>query len=318
MAAQARSLGFSLVFAAQDLPAMEKRVKEEARSIVANCNIKIFGKLEDPTATRELFEKTITSSFVTEVKSFNTQLDSMTRNYYDSASAGVETRAHVSYEELRGFKNGEAVICSGDKSVIANMYYSNPGEAKAMRVTRFMPLPPPSETVLRHVADITKLRDKMVKKGWSAARANVAPETPPEIEAAVRTFGEGLAYATNPVDAAIMAVAGAYATVNPVDTSASNAAITAAVSELTAVATVTDTSPAPLPPAAPAPGPLSGFTAPKADSPVTATERPSTPGVTTETIQKYTPPSTELPKDINDILREAAQEARDTLVKQDA
>ena len=41
MAAQARSLGFCLVFAAQDLQAMEKRVKEEARSITANCNIKI-------------------------------------------------------------------------------------------------------------------------------------------------------------------------------------------------------------------------------------------------------------------------------------
>ena len=59
MAAQARSLGFSLVFSAQDLPALEKRIKEEARSITANCNIKIFGKLEDPTQTKDFFDKTV-------------------------------------------------------------------------------------------------------------------------------------------------------------------------------------------------------------------------------------------------------------------
>jgi intracellular multiplication protein IcmO len=33
MAAQARSLGFCLVFSGQDLPAMKKRVREEANSI---------------------------------------------------------------------------------------------------------------------------------------------------------------------------------------------------------------------------------------------------------------------------------------------
>ena len=53
MAAQARSLGFSLVFSGQDIPAMKKRVREEANSILANCNIKIFGKLEDPGDGRD-------------------------------------------------------------------------------------------------------------------------------------------------------------------------------------------------------------------------------------------------------------------------
>src|SRR5690606_30376137 len=59
MAAQARSLGFCLVYAAQDLAALEKRVKEEAKSITGNCNIKIFGKLEDPMGSQDFFERTI-------------------------------------------------------------------------------------------------------------------------------------------------------------------------------------------------------------------------------------------------------------------
>ena len=70
MAAQARSLGFALVFASQDIPSMELRVKEEARSITANCNLKIFGKLEESIDTRNFFEKSINNYTVTETAGF--------------------------------------------------------------------------------------------------------------------------------------------------------------------------------------------------------------------------------------------------------
>ncbi len=183
MAAQARSLGFSLLFSAQDLPAMEKRVKEEARSIAANCNIKIFGKLEDPTQTKEFFEKTVGSAFVTEVSGFQTQAGSMTRSYHDNFQAGVQDRKRANYDSIRAQKEGEAVIAFGERVVDIRMFYSNPGFAKAMRVTRYMPLPPPDETLLKHNESITKLRDLMVKKGWTAARADVSPETPAELTA---------------------------------------------------------------------------------------------------------------------------------------
>jgi intracellular multiplication protein IcmO len=329
MAAQARSLGFSLVFAAQDLPAMEKRVKEEARSIVANCNIKIFGKLEDPTATRELFEKTITSSFVTEVSSFNTQLDSMTKNYYDSASASVQTRSHVSYEELRGFKQGEAVICSGDKSVIAKMYYSNPGDAKAMRVTRFMPLPPPTETMLRHVGDITRLRDLLVKKGWTAAKADVASPTPEELTGSLEAFKRGLNAFDTATEAAMVAIAGAYAAVNPVNLDEVSAPPAAAAPIAPPIDTAAPTSPPPLtPPSAPAAAggsPFSGFakggttTTPTTDNTsMPVTSRVDTPSqaatmpATTATPDQTSPLDAETVR----ILHAAADEVRDQLVKE--
>ncbi len=63
--AQARSLGFSVVFAGQDLPAFQKASKEEAASIGANCNIKICMKLEDPTETWDFFMKSAGESYVT-------------------------------------------------------------------------------------------------------------------------------------------------------------------------------------------------------------------------------------------------------------
>ncbi len=192
MAAQARSLGFSLIYAAQDLPALEKRVKEEARSITANCNIKIFGKLEDPTQTKEFFEKTVGASIVTEVSGFQTEAGSLGHNYTDGLQAGVQIRDNASYDELRGFKEGQAVVTFGGSLFETQMFYSNPGHAKAMRVTRYMALPPPDENLLRHAKDIRKLRDQMVKKGWTAEKADVALPTEPEIDALLSGFHKGI------------------------------------------------------------------------------------------------------------------------------
>ncbi len=104
MAAQARSLGFCLVFSGQDLPAMKKRVREEAMSITANCNIKIFGKLEDPTETKDFFEKTVGSAIVTEVSGFQMAGGSEFGSYFDTQQAGVQLRPRASYDELRSYK----------------------------------------------------------------------------------------------------------------------------------------------------------------------------------------------------------------------
>jgi intracellular multiplication protein IcmO len=187
MAAQARSLGFCLVFSGQDLPAMKKRVREEANSITANCNIKIFGKLEDPTETKEFFEKTVGSAMVTEVSGFQMTGGSELGSYFDTQQAGVQLRPRAQYEDLRGFMEGQAVITFGEVVVDCAVFYSNPGFAKAMRVTRFMALPPTDEAMLKHANAITKLRDLLVSKTWTAERADVAVETPAEIEA----LGEG-------------------------------------------------------------------------------------------------------------------------------
>src|SRR5439155_189885 len=107
--AQARSLGFSVVFAGQDLPAFEKASKEEAASIGANTNIKICMKLEDPQATWEFFSKTAGESYVTKVDSFQTNAGSLLNNYMDSRSAS-EKRARLDLLDLKEQREGEAHI----------------------------------------------------------------------------------------------------------------------------------------------------------------------------------------------------------------
>ncbi len=215
MAAQARSLGFCLIYSAQDLPALEKRVKEEARSITANCNIKIFGKLEDPTQTKDFFEKTVGSSMVMEASGFQLSGDRQTGSYYDTKQAGLQIRARASYDGLRAFKEGQAVIAFGPMVVDTMIFYCNPGFAKAMRVTRYISLPPPDENLLSAAPQITKLRDLMVHKTWTAAKADVRTETPAEITALLNGFTEGQQAGRNGSESGMIAVAAVFGLSNP-------------------------------------------------------------------------------------------------------
>ncbi len=223
MAAQARSLGFCLVFSGQDLPAMKKRVREEANSITANCNIKIFGKLEDPTETKEFFEKTVGTAIVTEVSGFQMAGGTELGSYFDTQQAGVQMRPRANYDDLRGFKEGQAVITFGEIVVDCAVFYSNPGFAKAMRVTRFLALPPPDEELMKHANSITKLRDLMVNKSWTAERSDVAVPTPAEIDAMNEGFAK-IKKDIDPVDRGIMAMVQVHAINNKLEAPPAKAA----------------------------------------------------------------------------------------------
>lgn len=182
MAAQARSLGFCLVYAAQDLPAMEKRVKEEARSITANCNLKIFGKLEDPTQTKEFFEKTVGDVLVAEVSGFETQTGSLTNSYRGKQDASMQSRSRASYDGLRGFKEGQAVVTFGEMLEEIQFFYANPGNAKSMRVQRMLEPPKVDAKRLRQKHTIINFLDNYRTKGWSMASAIAAVDTEKEIQ----------------------------------------------------------------------------------------------------------------------------------------
>jgi intracellular multiplication protein IcmO len=141
--AQARSLGFSVIFAGQDLPAFQKASKEEAASIGANTNIKICMKLEDPQETWEFFSKTAGESYVTKVDSFQTNANSVLNNYMDSRSASSEKRARVDLLDLKEQREGEAHIFFKSKIIRARMFYANPAPVERMRLNHFLKVEPP-------------------------------------------------------------------------------------------------------------------------------------------------------------------------------
>ncbi len=143
--AQARSLGFSVIFAGQDLPAFQKASKEEAASIGANTNIKICMKLEDPHETWDFFSKTAGEAYVTKVDSFQTKEGSVTNTYMDAKSSSYERRARIDLLDLKEQTEGEAHIFFRSTIVRARMFYANPAPVKKLKVNQFLKIEPPSD-----------------------------------------------------------------------------------------------------------------------------------------------------------------------------
>ncbi len=147
--AQARSLGFSAIFAGQDMPAFQKASKEEAASIGANTNIKICMKLEDPTETWDFFNKTAGEAYVTKVDSFQTKEDGLTNSYLDSKSSSFEKRARIDLMDLKDQNPGESHIFFRSKIVRAKMFYANPAKVKVLKLNQFIKIESPSDEFLR-------------------------------------------------------------------------------------------------------------------------------------------------------------------------
>src|SRR5579862_3157676 len=146
--AQARSLGFSVIFAGQDLPAFQKASKEEAASIGANTNIKICMKLEDPIETWEFFSKTAGESYVTKVDSFQTNAQSVMNNYLDTRSVSSEKRARIDLLDLKEQREGEAHIFFKSKIIRATMFFANPVPVQKLRLNQLLKVEPPVGRVL--------------------------------------------------------------------------------------------------------------------------------------------------------------------------
>ncbi len=136
--AQARSLGFSVVFAGQDLPAFQKASKEEAASIGANTNIKICMKLEDPTETWDFFMKSAGESYVTQVENFQVDQGSLMGHYQDGRGARVEKRARVDLLDLKEQAMGEAHFFFRSKIVRGRVFYANPKRVNEMYLNHFL------------------------------------------------------------------------------------------------------------------------------------------------------------------------------------
>ena len=157
--AQARSLGFSTIFAGQDLPAFQKASKEEAASIGANTNIKICMKLEDPLETWDFFTKTAGEAYVTKVDSFQTKENSVANSYADTKSSSFERRARIDLLDLKEQTEGEAHIFFKSKIVRARMFYANPKPVKRLKLNQFLKVSsPPDDYLVKLQKQLTGFR----------------------------------------------------------------------------------------------------------------------------------------------------------------
>lgn len=149
--AQARSLGFSVIFAGQDLPAFQKASKEEAASIGANTNIKVCMKLEDPVETWDFFMKTAGEAYVTHVDSFQVDQNNLLGTYQDAKGARLEKRARIDLLDLKEQREGEAHFFFKSKIVRGRFFYANPQPVKRMHLNHYLMVDAPHDDVVKQM-----------------------------------------------------------------------------------------------------------------------------------------------------------------------
>lgn len=179
MPAQARSLGFSMIFAGQDYAAFKKGDEKEAESIVANCNIKIFMKLEDPMATYELFEKSVGEGLTTQTTRYQKNKNGglFGGGYAKDDGVNIESRKRGNLLDLKDQGPGEAHILFKSSLVRATMFYANPKNAKEYRVNYFLKVEPPEVKEIQKLdSSLKDLYNKISDKEHLAEVAEIVDE----------------------------------------------------------------------------------------------------------------------------------------------
>jgi hypothetical protein len=172
---------------------MEKRVKQEAKSIVGNCNLKIFGRIEDPTDTKSFVENHGGQAWVMESKGYSSSLNTlgslfMNTPFIDDRSAALQSRYRVCYDHLRGQREGEAHLLFGDWANRVQMFYAQPDRAIALRVHRFLPVPGVTKSTEARDRIALELESRLKDKEWTAAGASGTSKEIAEITAMAKAI----------------------------------------------------------------------------------------------------------------------------------
>jgi intracellular multiplication protein IcmO len=223
MAAQARSLGFSLCFAAQDTNSMERLNEKEAASIIANTNTKIFMKTEDPNKTTALAVARGQKTLRTRLGGYDRKVGGFAGQYAtEGDSASFEEADVIHGSDLAGQLSGEMHVINGAKVIRAKGFYAQPEGSLELdlidlRANHFIKVARPSGidigNGIRAPEILARLMDDkailLLKKEADDAVANLEKSagTGDEIALAVTAFDRMIASGRNTIEASGAAIA---------------------------------------------------------------------------------------------------------------
>lgn len=124
MAAQARSLGFSLVFASQDLNAMKRLEEKEADSIIANCNTKALMRTEDK-ATGQLAVDAGGKDMRIQNQGYQRQQGEFGSGWQENDGVNYQHSERIDFLDLKGQNAGYLHLIYKDKVIRARSFYAD-------------------------------------------------------------------------------------------------------------------------------------------------------------------------------------------------
>lgn len=161
MPAQARGIGFSLIFAGQDYQAFKKGSEDEAASIKANCAIKMCMTLEDATETADIFTKGAGEGYRAVETGVEREAGMAGSKYVSSKTVNFEKVQRIDELDLKEQAPGSYHLINKEIIVRGTSFYANPAKPKEVRVNSFVRVKPPEYDEVTRVKDsIFTLRDK--------------------------------------------------------------------------------------------------------------------------------------------------------------
>lgn len=153
MPAQARGIGFSLIFAGQDYQAFKKGNADEAASIRSNCAIKLCMTLEDPTETADIFIKGAGQDYSTVETGYDREAGMFGAKYINKRDVSIQKVNKIDELDLKGQLAGEYHLINMDKLIRARSFYADPPKPKELRVNSFIRVKPPTFSEVAEVTD---------------------------------------------------------------------------------------------------------------------------------------------------------------------
>lgn len=158
--AQARSLGFSVTFAAQDFSSLKKSSAEEADATWENTNIRAVGRLTSGLKS-ETWDRVVGAAGESEqarISSYERKTDGLTERFQQQDNVSIERRGRLDYDDFAQQADGEFTFLVGKKEdggksggvrVIRGMgFYTASASPREMRINDFIPIEPPEPSEL--------------------------------------------------------------------------------------------------------------------------------------------------------------------------
>jgi len=158
--AQARSLGFSVIFAAQDFSSLKKSSAEEADATWENTNIRAIGRITSGqrSETWERIQGASGESEEAHMAGFERRPGGVNEAFHQQDNINIQRRARLDYDDLAMQENGEFTFLIGKKErngqtggvrVIRGMgFYTAGATPKEMRINDLLPVEAPESSDL--------------------------------------------------------------------------------------------------------------------------------------------------------------------------
>lgn len=160
VAAQARSLGVSVLFAGQDIPSLKKASEEEAKATIANTNIKICMKLEDPDDTAQVYTKRAGQANVAKSDHHDYGMFS----YKVKGETRLQTEDIVNVRDLVDQDPGEAHVIYRNILSRCRFFYYEPHQVSEAKLNKFIMVNKPKEAVIKKLIGATTTLDNLFIK----------------------------------------------------------------------------------------------------------------------------------------------------------